>query len=390
LSSPVPSPGRLRGNLPALDGVRGVAILTVLAHQLCIDGYPDAARVRLVLLPFQVGWIGVQIFFVLSGFLITGILLDTREADNYWSSFYARRALRIFPVYYLLLLGMFVIAPRVVALPAATLAEHAHQGWYWLYLANVAGVAGGGGVEALGHTWSLSVEEQFYLLWPIAVRALDARGLARLCLGVVALAFALRLGIRLHGASPDLAYELTPARADALALGALAALAIRRDDWIAWISPRLGRAIAGAAAALAVIALAGGFLARLNPLTQTVGYTALAVLSALVILRAALESARGEGRLAALLSAHVLRLYGKYSYAIYVVHLPLHLWFTRTFLAPRLATLGPGRFLALQAAYFAGGALSLLLIGAVSYRVVERPFLDYKRFFVARPPAPRA
>src|SRR6185312_6100735 len=124
--------------------------------------------------------------------------------------------------------------------------------------------------------------------------------------------------------------------------------------------------------------------ARLNPVTQTVGYTALAVLSAIVVLRAALESARGEGGVAALLSARILRVYGKYSYAIYVVHLPLHLWFSRTFLAPRLASLGPGRFLALQAAYFAGGGLALLAIGAVSYRVVERPFLDYKRFFVAR------
>src|SRR5262245_11810043 len=88
----------LRSTIPALDGLRGVAILAVLAHQLCIDGYPHHRLVGLALWPFQFGWSGVQLFFVLSGFLITGILLDTRSAPNYWSSFFARRVLRIFPL----------------------------------------------------------------------------------------------------------------------------------------------------------------------------------------------------------------------------------------------------------------------------------------------------
>ena len=378
----------LRSTIPALEGLRGVAILTVLAHQLCIDGYPAQPLVARVLLPFQAGWVGVQLFFVLSGFLITGILLDTRRAENFWSSFYARRALRIFPVYYLLLVGTFVIAPRIFQLPAATLAEHRHQAWYWLYLVNVGPLFGGGAVSSLGHCWSLSVEEQFYLLWPVAVRLLDERGLVRLCLGVAVAALALRVGLLLAGESPDLAYELTPSRADALALGALAALAVRRPAWTRWIAPRLGRATAAALGLVAVIAALGGFLARTNAVTQTAGYTALAVLSALVILQATLETARGEGRLVALLSAPILRIYGKYSYAIYVFHLPLHLFVTRTFIAPRLPSLGPAGFLGLQAAYFVGGALGLFLVGAASYRVVERPFLDWKRFFVARTEAP--
>jgi len=126
-----PSPPELRATLrstiASLDGLRGVAILAVLAHQLCIDGYPANYGVRLALLPFQAGWFGVQLFFVLSGFLITGILLETRSVSNYWSSFFLRRVLRIFPLYYLLLVGTFLIVPRLVDLPASVLAEHRHQ-----------------------------------------------------------------------------------------------------------------------------------------------------------------------------------------------------------------------------------------------------------------------
>ena len=376
----------LRGTVPALDGVRGVAILAVLGHQLCIDGYPGrhALGPTLALLPFQAGWVGVQLFFVLSGFLITGILLDTRRAQNYWSSFYVRRGLRIFPLYYLLLLGTFVVAPRLLHLSEATLAEHRHQGFYWLYLANLP-AATGGAVDTLGHCWSLSVEEQFYLVWPLVVRLLDERGLARVCAGIAAFALLLRVGICITGASPELAYELTPARADALALGALAAVVVRRAAWLDWIAPRLGRASALAWALLVVLTLASGVLARINPVTLTAGQTVLAAVSALVIVQATLETARGGGRLAAGLSVPSLRRYGKYSYAIYVLHHPLNLFVTRTFLEPRLAGLTPGGFLALQAAYFVGGALALLLLGAASYRLVERPILAYKRHFAARP-----
>jgi peptidoglycan/LPS O-acetylase OafA/YrhL len=370
--------------IPALEGLRGVAILAVLAHQLCIDGYSAPPVVVRAMMPFQAGWAGVQLFFVLSGFLITGILLDTRSAQNYWSSFYARRALRIFPLYYLLLLATFVIAPRLFSLSAATLAEYRHQGWYWTYLVNVSPLAGGGSVTSLGHCWSLSVEEQFYLFWPFAVRFLEERALVRLCLGVAVAAFLLRCGLQVVTGGPGLAYVLTPARADALTLGGLAAVAVRRDDWVAWIAPRLGRALAVALALLASSAIVGGGFARENVVTQTVGYTALAVVSALVILKATLDTVGVSRRLVVLLSSSILRRYGRYSYAIYLVHLPIHLFITRTVFAPRLAELGPGGFLGLQAAYFVVSALGLLLLGAVCYRVLEQPILRLKRFFVAR------
>lgn len=374
----------LRSTIAALDGLRGVAILAVLAHQLCIDGYAANRGIQLALLPFQAGWFGVQLFFVLSGFLITGILLETRSVENYWSSFFLRRVLRIFPLYYLLLVGTFVIAPRLFDLPASVLAEHRHQAWYWFYLSNW-WFSSRHEVTGLGHCWSLALEEQFYLLWPFAVRLLGDRGLVRLCLGLAGMAFLLRLGLRLGGADSELAYELTPSRADALAFGALAAIVVRRADWVAWIEPRLGRLMAVTFGLLAAITLASGVLNRNHIVTQTIGYTVVAVASALVILRAILDTARGRGLLAAALSSRLLRRYGKHSYAIYIFHLPIHLFITKTWITPRLDALSQAGFVGLQMGYFVAGTLGLLVVGIASYRVIERPFLDLKRFFAARP-----
>jgi peptidoglycan/LPS O-acetylase OafA/YrhL len=147
------------------------------------------------------------------------------------------------------------------------------------------------------------------------------------------------------------------------------------------------RSIAGSLL-LAALSLAAGRVSRTSAITQTAGYTLVAVASALLVIRAALDGARGEGRLAAALSAPWLRRYGKYSYAIYVYHLPLHLIVVRTFVLPRLAGASEAVFLGVQLAYFVAGSLGLLLLGALSYRVVERPFLDLKPFFAARPASP--
>src|SRR5262249_1172087 len=146
----------------------------------------------------------------------------------------------------------------------------------------------GQGVRSLGHCWSLSVEEQFYLVWPFVVRLLAERGLIRLCVVVAVGSLIFRIAIRMTGADPDLAYELTPSRADALTLGALSAVVIRKKEWIDWLAPRLPRATLFTLGLLALIGLAGGGFARSNAVTQTAGYTMLAIASALVILRSTL------------------------------------------------------------------------------------------------------
>ena len=192
------------------------------------------------------------------------------------------------------------------------------------------------------------------------------------------------MGIRLEGANPALAYELTPARADALTLGALTAIIVRRDDWLARIKPHLGRLLAASGALLAVIAALGGWFSRTNPVTQTAGYSALAAASALLILRVTIDTARGEGRLVTALSWPLLRRFGKHSYAIYILHLPLHVLVERYLITPRLAAMSQLSFLGVQLAYMVVGTFALLLLGIVIYRLIERPFLDLKRFFATR------
>src|SRR5262249_33752133 len=150
-------------------------------------------------------------------------------------------------------------------------------------------------VRSLGHCWSLSVEEQFYLVWPFIVRALSERGLVRLSVAVAIGSLALRIVLHVIGADPELSYALTPCRADALTLGALAAVVIRKKEWIDWLGPRLPRAILLSFGLLGLCGLAGGGFARINTVTQTAGYSALAITSALIILRATLEAAGTRG-----------------------------------------------------------------------------------------------
>ena len=149
-------------HIPALDGLRAIAILLVIPHNVYIF-----ETTRGWLAPFawisNAGWIGVQLFFVLSGFLITRNLLSSRGAPNYYSAFFGRRILRIFPLYYLVLTFFLLVLPEVVNLSAAIRSSYANQPWLWLFLSNWAQPFGKE-VYWFPHFWSLAVEEQFYLL----------------------------------------------------------------------------------------------------------------------------------------------------------------------------------------------------------------------------------
>src|SRR5688572_6027292 len=170
------------GFIPALDGLRGIAIILVMLHHFT-SYRPTAGIDGLIGSVVFFFWTGVDLFFVLSGFLISGILLDTRNSERYFTSFYARRTLRIFPLYYLVLFLAFVVLPKFPAVHAV-LAGHPDvptQWPYWLYLTNFS-IADGGWVHGwVDVAWSLAIEEQFYLVWPLMIWLCPPRLVAPLC-----------------------------------------------------------------------------------------------------------------------------------------------------------------------------------------------------------------
>ena len=184
--------------IPALDGLRGIAVLLVMIYHFSYAwGFSASPVVTVYARLSGVGWMGVDLFFVLSGFLITGILHDCRGRDGYFSSFFARRSLRIFPLYYafvLLVLPLSVWLQTGDAAPAVA-ALRDRGGWYLGYAVNFMVALDGGWATSMPHTehlWSLALEEQFYLVWPPLVLLLSRRALIRTSAVLVVVALAAR------------------------------------------------------------------------------------------------------------------------------------------------------------------------------------------------------
>jgi peptidoglycan/LPS O-acetylase OafA/YrhL len=370
MASPVP---RLSSHFPALDGLRGVAILLVLLHQLLL--YEGTGPGRLVQYGLNAGWVGVQLFFVLSGFLITGILLDTRDSPGYYRNFFARRVLRIFPLYYAALVLFLVVLPALRLVPE-TFREN--QAWLWLYLYNWMEPFQSN--AALPHFWSLSVEEQFYLVWPLLMRRGSLRNLMGVCLAFAVASLGIRVAM-LGAVSPEAIYMFTTSRMDALALGGAGAIAMRMPGWLPLlVAARRRLWIAALIVGLAGFVITHGY-PRISPLGQTVGYSLLAITFALAILAAACSDVAGGA--AWLVRSAALRTLGKYSYGMYVLHKPIH----DLVGVPLLASLGivAPTSLGLALAYIAVTTLVILGAAVLSYELFEKRFLALKRYFVAAP-----
>ncbi len=305
-----------------VNGVRGVAILMVFGVHLVSIGYVsvlNADQHPLIKL-LWLGWTGVDLFFVLSGFLITGILVDTQTSPNYFRSFYMRRILRIFPLYYAVVLlggiGYFFfrhtsswhhfLDPRTLT-------------YLLLYVQNYHGMP-----PAYAHFWSLALEEQFYLLWPLLVFAIRSRRAFALTIaGLLAASFVARFtAIQLHGPNVDL-NAMLQYRVDGLLVGALLALAIRNSTALRQtlrIAP-----FAGLAGLLGFLWIAFGtpheWFSR-NTYTRLYGFPCLAVFFGASVLLA--WAAENTGNLAdRLLCTSFLQFTGKYSYGLYVFHAPI-------------------------------------------------------------------
>jgi len=332
-----------KSRVPELDGLRGIAIaLVLIVHYFYRD--PAANHppewIKWVYVHLQncaaLGWTGVDLFFVLSGFLIGGILLDARESPKYFKTFYTRRVFRILPIYYAWI-GAYVV---VMALDGPVLGRYIPGGGTWeagstilaqvFFLQNLRSLPYAAiGWAWFAPTWSLGVEEQFYLIAPAVIRGLTRRWLY-FCLGIViVLAPLLRLFVRHHfpasgPASLSLAYILMPCRADALAAGILTALLWRNSGFRSWLNER-GRVllISVLVFLIGVVALSNLAPDHDSLLEQTLGYTWLAIFYALVLL---LVLSHPGGWLGGFTRMAWLRELGKVSYCVYLIHVAVGLF----------------------------------------------------------------
>jgi peptidoglycan/LPS O-acetylase OafA/YrhL len=368
--------------VPALDGVRGLAILMVLLFHFVAQTTATnrfEAGVNWVL---DFGVFGVDLFFVLSGFLITGILYDSRADPDYFRTFYMRRVLRIFPLYYGVLAVVFFVVPLVPALRGSEIARlREHQAWAWLYGVNIyLSIHAGWVLSYIEHFWSLAVEEHFYFVWPLLVWRLAARPrvLMRTALAVAAASVAARAAASLSGVSPVVLTVLTPFQLDALCLGGFFAVYLRQPGGEAAVR----RAILPMAL-LAGAALVGEFgLHRFTDFGLSVARSVRLGLFRVVFVVLLLWAlfAPASSLAARLFRSGPMIALGKYSYGLYVYHHFLSHYFIRHGTEFALARALGSHTLAVAVQAMGGMAVSMA-VAWLSYEFFEKYFLRWKRLW---------
>jgi peptidoglycan/LPS O-acetylase OafA/YrhL len=349
-------PAWLRSHVPELDGLRGIAILAVVFYH-CEGKFTGTELHKIV----EWGWAGVNLFFVLSGFLITGIILDSRDDPHFFRNFYARRSLRIWPVYVLLLLLVFVLVPLVFDgfWTAAYLTRHAPWPYLVLFVQNLFVLSLPG---TIGPTWSLAIEEQFYVVWAPVARFIRNRNLMIALLMVIVASPFMRAAN--HG-------SLTPTHTlihlDGLAFGSLIAVALRTLNWSAARFRNV---------AIAAIATAIPILAYLLYVGSAFSDSFLALLFAGMLLLA-LTTSGSRGLYNRALNVAPLRFYGRISYGLYMIHI--------------LAFTLIGAFDEKMSPYGVGGSMTVVavrialatLVATAMWYCFEQPILKLKRYFHA-------
>jgi peptidoglycan/LPS O-acetylase OafA/YrhL len=348
----------MQQKIPQLDAVRGVAILLVIVHNAG-EKFPAFPLHRV----FSNGWMGVDLFFVLSGFLITGILLDAKQSEGYFKNFYARRCLRIWPLYYSLIIFMFVVIPLLRPSEAHTVFEKSSPWWAFpLFLQNFLIPNSTLAAGPLGVTWSLAIEEQFYLLWPWVVRFCSSSLIRWMAITEICLAPVLRYYLSLHHV---FLYTNVFCRLDGLMAGALLALAVRLDGFlpsrlikVAWIAFFI-------AAPMALVS------ESVNARWIVFSFSSVAS-AAFVYL--SLYSTQKWLRL--VMTNRFLVYTGTISYGLYLLHkIPFGL------ITSDQVQRHP--FLYLTIIFVGGYALAVL-----SWNILEKPFLQLKRFFNSKASRP--
>lgn len=387
------------GYLPALDGLRGIAILLVLVYHCS-----ELVHLKTTSNPFdwfswrifQLGWVGVDLFFVLSGFLITGILIEAKTKPRYFQTFYARRSLRIFPLYYVVIFFTFALFPLIadaLAAKSPSASEALEElpsldgklAWYLFYASNfLAAIEGNMGHRLLAVTWSLAIEEQFYLVWPLIVYKCRLKTVLVISWAMVLVAFICRflmvLAIRegYWDGNRTGPYVLPFCRMDALAVGAIIAVLWRQPSKVELLRQWSKRVVIFGLPFFLLAVFSGRFGNR-DGIVQTFGFSLLAFFfGGVLVLTLLLKS---DGRLFRTVTNGGLLQIGKFAYAIYLFHLPLMFGFEALWFKNFLETKIFGSSIPTLVVFTGVVTIAVFIAAKLSWIFIERPFLKLKRFF---------
>jgi peptidoglycan/LPS O-acetylase OafA/YrhL len=344
-------------HLPVLDGIRGFAVLLVILFHFYSIGF---------------GWLGVDLFFVLSGFLITGILIGSKENKHYFRNFYARRTLRIFPLYYFSLIIFYLLSNS----NAVTLKDPEYYTknaeWYFLYIQNwLYAFDGWPKDHVLNHFWSLAIEEQFYLFWPVVIYIVPSRHLLVTCISLIFISLGSRYYTWYNGMEAPFQFVATICRLDGLAAGSAIAVLLRtHQQWLQKIASVL---LLTTVPVILLLYILSGTVKYDHYYYLTAGFTVFDLFWAAILIL----SLKEYNMLHKFFSARWLTWLGKYSYGIYVYH-----WIIYQLFWPHFREM-TGNPLIADVRYLYGTiCLMITLIVAVgSYHLLESPLLRMKKHF---------
>lgn len=354
-----------RGHIAELDALRAFGIMMVILNHM----WPYAShRIWVVL---RLAWILMDSFFVLSGFLITGILLDSRARPDYYRSFYTRRALRILPVYYAVIVVLTGWAVLRGSYPEM-LRNWGSPFWFFVYLGNIPTAIAGAWPQAVHESfvplWSLQIEEQFYLLFPFLVHRLRMETLARILLAMACLSPVLRIAIYLLNPANTLVQDVfLGCRMEGLALGAWIAIRFRQSSWD--MSKRRLSLMTLIWVIITVVSAAWSGYDNERPFNRTVGFLISSVASAHVVLWLILF--RGS-RLTRCLRLSTVQYFGKISYGAYLFHWPIGAALVAVSARSGIRVLGQGY------GKVAADLVLTAICASLSWRFFESPLLRLK------------
>lgn len=377
------TPASTNHHIKALDGLRGLAVLMVIFHHISLSLGHHLWVFKASLFIANLGFLGIDVFFALSGFLITGILLKSKHQSkiNFFGGFYYRRALRIFPLYYGVL-ALLICIPPLVGLDTGGQQRFVDdQWWFWLYGANiyreVPALSGGDldyGWFELTHFWTLAVEEHFYLFWPLLVYFLNERKLIWTNIILILISLLIHAGF-IHSENPlILALLVTPKYLSGLLLGSLCAIIlpyIQKSSKLLNITSNMIPLLGMVFLSQLGILLYTGHYVKQEYLHATLPHLLIAILTSLILIH--LVVGKNTNAYKRFFEHTTLRFFGKYSYGLYVYHY---------LFAPTLRSLPiehfPGGYTIGMIAYSLIYLLLPLLLSMMSYHYFEKPILDLK------------